>query len=151
MAKNINKKNYRYISHTADVSFFAYGKNYSECFKNSAEAMFNLIFNLKLLKNKKIKSYEIVIVDAAKTKEDLLWFFLQDIISKIYSENISIYKVKKIKIKKQLNSFGIFATLYYYKNFDYDNFLMDVKAVTPHNLIISKYKDGLRSRVILDI
>ncbi len=146
-----NKKNYRYISHTADISFFAYGKNYNECFKNSAEAMFNIIFNLEQLKSKKIKNYEIKIIDSAKTKEDLLWFFLQDIISKIYSENISIFGVKNISIKKQINSYKVTATLFYSKNFDYDNFLMDVKAVTPHNLTISKYKNGLRSRIILDI
>ena len=151
MAKNNNKKNYRYISHTADVSFFAYGRNYEDCFKNSAEAMFNLMFNLEQIKKKKIKTYEIKISDSAKTKEDLLWFFLQDIISKTYSENISIFKVKKISITEKLNSYKITAILSYSKNLNAENFLMDVKAVTPHNLIIKKYKEGLRSRVILDI
>ncbi|MEM0201028.1 MAG: archease, partial [Candidatus Micrarchaeaceae archaeon] len=146
-----NKKKFRYISHTADVSFFGYGKTYEECFKNSAEAMFNLIFNSEVLKNKKTKFYKIKIIDSAKTIDDLLWFFLQDIVSKIYSDNISILKIKKIIIENRLGSYRINAILLYTKNFDQNNFLMDVKAVTPHNLFITKYKNGLRSRVILDI
>ncbi|MGC8479731.1 MAG: archease [Candidatus Micrarchaeia archaeon] len=144
-------KKYRYFNHTADISFFAYGKDEKECFKNSAYAMFNVMYDEKNFNKEKIKKSVIKINEKANSKEDLLWFFLQKIITTIYSKSISIFDIKKLNITKKNNLFYLKAELFFIKNLRQEDFLMDIKAVTPHNIEIIKYKNGYRSRLTLDI
>ena len=43
---------YRFLSHTADVKFKAYGKTLNESFENSALAMFNVMYTGKIKSSK---------------------------------------------------------------------------------------------------
>ncbi len=146
------KNKFRYLRHTADVSFFAYGNTEKECFKNSANAMVNLMFDFPLIKLENKKNIKnIIINEKASNKDDLLWFFLQKIISTIYIKSIVITNIKNIKISNKNNVFSITSELSFLKTKNQKYFLMDVKAVTPHQLTIKKINNQYRSHVVLDI
>ena len=50
---------FKFLSHTADIKFQAFGENLEECFKNAALALTNIICKQKIkpIKNKIIKIY----------------------------------------------------------------------------------------------
>ncbi len=146
------KNKFRYLRHTADVSFFAYGNTEEECFKNSVEAMVNLMFDFPLIKTEnKTNIKHITIREKASNKDDLLWFFLQKIISTIYIKSIVVTNIKNIKISSKNNVFSITSELNFLTTKNQEYFLMDVKAVTPHQLTIKKINNQYRSHVVLDI
>ena len=67
---------YRFLDHTADVMFEAYGKNLNEVFRNSALAVFDVQCDLKKVKRKIKKKIKLKNENA----EDLLFDFLEELI-----------------------------------------------------------------------
>ncbi len=150
MAKKF-RNNFRYLRHTADVSFFAYGNTKEECFKNASNAMLNLMFDLKKIKKRGFKLSSIKVKEKAGNLDDLLWFFLQKTLSLVSTKSILATELTNIKISKKNNKFYVTFNLLFLKNPDQKYFIMDVKAVTPHELVIKYRKNIYRARVILDI
>ena len=77
----MNKKNkkFRYLRHTADIAFFAYGNTLEECFKSSSIAMLSSMREVNKLDIKNnLKKQNIK--EKATNIDNLLWYFLQKII-----------------------------------------------------------------------
>lgn len=132
---------YKYLEHTADIKFQAFGKTLEEAFSNSTYAMINIISEDKV-KEKIIKKIKIKGID----KKSLLYNFLEEILFLLNTKNFLLSKVKDIKIKnKELNAILVGDKLNNYK------LGLDVKAVTYNEMFIRKDKNKFIIQVVLDI
>lgn len=132
---------YKFIEHTADVQFEAYGKSLEEGFSNSAEAMIKSITDDKIEKVLE-KSFDI----SGKDYESLLYEFLEEILFVFESENLIFAGIKKINI----NKFNLKCVMYfdYSKNY---NFFSHVKAITYNEMIIKKENNRWILKAVLDV
>ena len=149
---NINKKitKFKFLPHTADIKFQAFGKTLEEVFENSALALFNTIYDKKISENKKFK-----ISVKGKDLENLMYNFLEEFLVLIDSKNFLPSKIinfkldilrkgaskKTLKIKAEV--IGDDAENY--------NVSEHVKAVTYNEMFIKKIKNNWTSQVVLDI
>ena len=135
-------KKFKFLEHTADVKFQAFGKNSEEVFENSALALKESIsgkIKIKEDKNKLIKA-------KGKDFESLLYNFLEEIIYLLDAENFLISKIKEIKIK----DFKLSAKISGDKASNY-NFTNEVKAVTYNDMFVEKKGKRWVSQVVLDV
>lgn len=132
---------FKFLEHTADVKFQAFGKNEEEVFENSALALKEAIYEKKVKeeKNKKIKV-------EGKDFESLLYVFLEEILYLLEAKNFIISKVKKIEIKNFKLSVIISGDKA--SNYDFNN---EVKAVTYNDMFVKKIKNKWTAQVVLDV
>jgi SHS2 domain-containing protein len=131
---------YKYLEHTADVKFRAFGKSLEEAFVNSAYAMMNVLFEGKV-KEVKIKKIKVKGID----EKGLLYSFLEEILFLLNTEYFLLSRVKKIEIKNN----ELTAELIGDDSRSY-NLGLDIKAVTYNDMFIKKEKDFV-VQVVLDI
>lgn len=129
---------YKYLEHTADIKFQAFGKTLEESFSNAALAVTNIISEDKI-KEKITKKIKVRGVD----KKSLLYSFLEELLFLLNTEDFILSKVKEIKIGKELT-----ATLIGDDTKDY-KLHTDIKAVTYNEMFI-KEKPYI-VQVVLDI
>ena len=135
-------KKYRFLEHTADVKFQAFGKKIEEAFENSAYAMKEVIFVDVKIKNKIKKKFSV----DGKDNESLLYNFLEEFLFLLDAENFAFGKIKKINFidgKLETEISGDDASNY--------NFTNDVKAVTYNDMFVKKEKDKWVCQVVLDV
>ena len=134
-------KNIKFLEHTADVKFKAFGKTIEEAFKNSALALKKTICDEIKVKGKKEKKIKI----EGKDYESLLYNFLEQILYVLDAENFLISKIKNIKIK----DFKLNAVIVGDKASEY-RFTNPVKAVTYSDMFVKKEKAWI-CQVVLDV
>ena len=142
MKPNLDMK-YKYLEHTADAKFRAFGKDIDEVFANSALAMFNILGDttkVKVTKRKKIKI-------KSRNYERLLYDFLEEILFLLDTEDFFLHKVEKIKISE---NFELEADIVGddYKNYELKS---DIKAITYSDMSIKKTDNGYEIVVVVDI
>ena len=141
---------FRYVRHTADIAFIAYGKTFADALENAALAMFGIMFDMKKISAAKKPIKKMAIKDTAGSAEDLVWFTLQDILTKIQVGNLAPagFTVKGIRKNKAASIQGSLE----YKSVPSEDYgLLEVKAVTPSGLIVKKTKAGFSIRIVVDI
>lgn len=133
-------KRYKYLEHTADIKFRAYGKKVNEVFENAALAMFNTMSDDKI-KSKIRKRFKV----SGKDYESLLYNFLEEFLVLIDTDNFFLSKVK-VRIK----DFILMAEAVgdNVKNYETN---IDVKAVTYNNMFVKKEKSVWVAQVVLDV
>ena len=134
---------YKFIPHTADIKFQAYGKNIEEVFSNSALAMLSDIYGKKVKENKKIK-----IKVKGQDYESLLYNFLEEFLFLLDSKRFLASKVKKIKIDKkkfklEAEIVGDDAKTYGFTN--------TVKAITYNDMFVKNKGNKWTVQVVLDV
>ena len=129
---------YKYIEHTADIMFEAYGKSYEEALENAAKALFS-IFGTAEPKKKAVFSA------SAHNIEELTVQVLADMLA--YSDTHEIvfskFSVEEFDAEKPsvtINAWGE-------KKRPRDS----VKAVTYHEMMVEKGKKGWTIRLLLDV
>lgn len=92
---------YKYLEHTADVKFKAFGETKEELIENSAKALCNAIIDLEKIE----KKGEEIIEVSAENFEELLFNFLKEVLFDIdTNENIfSEFKVKELTEEETKN------------------------------------------------
>ncbi len=137
---------YKFLDHTADVMFEAYGSSLNKLFENSALATEETMVNLSQIKPKIKKQVEL----ENKDIEHLLFDFIAEL---IYFKDAELLLFSKIKasIKKQKEVYKLKAILEGEKLTSKHEQKVDVKAVTYHKFEIKKLKAKYVARVILDI
>ncbi len=135
-------KKFKFLEHTADVKFQAFGKNVEELFKNSALALKESIYGKIKVKGKKEK----VIKVEGKDYESLLYNFLEEIIYLLDTEHFLIAGIKKIKIK-EMKLEAVFSGD---KAGNY-KFTNSVKAVTYNEMFVREKDRKWTSQVVLDV
>lgn len=134
---------FKYLPHTADAKFVAYGKDIDEVFANSALAMFNILGDTS--KVKVAKKIEINL--KGKNYESLLYDFLEELIFLLETENLFLASIKNLKISKD------FVLSCVAEGDDLNNYELksDIKAVTYSDMKISKTNKGYKIVVVVDI
>ncbi len=137
---------YKFLEHTADVMFEAYGKNLNELFTNSAIALEECMVNISTLKIK--EKYKINL--SSESAEGLLYDFLSELIFVKDTEGL-LFKTFKIKISKN-KVYELSAECQgEIINRKTQELLDDAKAVTKHLFNIKNEKNKLTAVVIVDI
>jgi SHS2 domain-containing protein len=133
---------YKFLEHTADVKFQAFGKNLNELFENSALALKETICGKIKVKEKISKKIKV----KGRDIESLLYKFLEEILYMLEADNFILGEIKNINIKKsELN-----AVIIGDKTLNY-SFTNPVKAITYNEMFIKKQKDRWVSQVVLDV
>ena len=141
---------FKFLPHTADRKFQAFGKTLEEVFKNSALALFKIIYDKKINEKKKYK-----IQAKGIDLENLMYNFLEEFLVLIDSKNFLPSKIinfkldilrkgaskKTLKIKAEV--IGDDA-----KNY---NISEHVKAITYNEMFVKKEKGKWIAQVVLDI
>lgn len=141
------KKQFKFLPHTADIKFQAFGKTIEEVFKNSALAISNSMFNGKIKKKiiKKIKIH-------GKNRESLLYTFLDEIVYLFDAEGFLLSNIRKLKIKNNKVTLELNAELIGDKTRNYE-IKEHIKSVTYHDMFIKqdKRKNKWTAQIVLDV
>ena len=142
---NIKNKmaKFKFLPHTTNRKFQAFGNSLKEVFENSALALFNIIYDKKISENKKFK-----ISVKGKDLESLMYNFLEEFLVLIDSKNFLPTQIKNLKLNKK--KFEIKAEVVGDNAKNY-NVSEHVKAITYNEMFIKKIKDKWVSQVVLDI
>ena len=133
---------YKFLKHTADAKFQAYGKTIEESFANAALAMFSVMTDIKRIKPKIKKELHIKGID----QKQLLYNFLEEFLFLMDAEFLLLSKIEKIEIKdNELNAVAFFDKADKYETHG------DVKAVTYQQMEIKKEKDKFIVQVVVDV
>ena len=132
---------YKFLEHTADIKFRAYGKTLQEVFENSVLAFSNYVSGGRKIPLRIRKK----IVLKGEDKESLLYCFLDELIFLLDAEFFIAAKAK-VKIKKmELEAVleGDDSSLY--------KDLKGIKAATYAEMYTKKTKKGFEAQAVLDV
>ena len=91
-----NSPKFKFLAHTADIKFQAFGKTLEETFGNCVLALGKSIYNGKV-KNKIKKKIKV----SGKDLENLLYEFLEEFLVLFDSEGFLVSKIEKIKVNEK--------------------------------------------------
>jgi len=133
---------YKFLEHTADMKFQAFGKSLAECFSNASYAVVEIITKDKV---KPIIKKKIII--KGKDNESLLYNFLEEFLFLLDTENFILSKIENIKIDKELELTA---------NVNGDNVkkyktITDIKAITYNDMFVLEDKKGYKCQVVVDV
>lgn len=138
---------YKFLKHTADVKFQAFGKSLEESFSNAAIAMFEVIIKTEKIEKKLTKRIEV----KAENKESLLYKWLEELLFLLDTEFFVLNSVKNMKIKKEGKKYTLKAEITgdtYREKYERHG---AVKAVTYEEMFIKELKGKTTVQVVLDI
>jgi len=137
---------FKFLEHTADIKFQAFGRSMEEAFKNSALATSNTVYDGNV---EKILTNEIKI--QGTDKENLLYNFLDEIIFLIDAEKFLVSEVRDLKIKKLENDeFELTAALVGDSSEKYE-IREHIKSVTYHEMFVREEEGKWIAQVVLDV
>ena len=134
---------YMFLEHTADALFQAFGTDFKELAKNSAEAMCSVMYELEKVEPKE----KIEVIVKGKNQEELLHKFLEEVLFEMQSKEIVFVKFEVKEVEGELK-----AVLWGEKmDPTKHGFKTDIKAVTWHEFFVKKERNKLVSQVLVDI
>ena len=136
---------YRFLEHTADVLFEAYGDSFEEALENAAEAMFSVMSRTG--KTEGEKSFRVE--EEADSLENLAVFTLSTILSECEIRQVLPRRFKVEKLAESADGFRI-AGRVFGGEWDSKKIKTNIKAVTHHLLKIQR-NGKVAIRVLLDI
>lgn len=134
---------FKFLEHTADVKFQAFGKSLNEAFENAAAALKETICGKIKIKEKIKKKIKV----KGKDKESLLYNFLEEFLFLLDSEG---FLLSKVKVKINEEKLGLEAEVYGDKASGY-KFTNEVKAVTYNQMYVKKSRNKYIVQVVLDV
>lgn len=139
-------KRFKYLDHTADVKFQAYGKTLNEAFSNLILATTNVLTDVNKIQNNVEKTIKI----KAKTKESLLFDLVNELIFLLDTEMFISGKVESMKILKLKDSFSL-STKLHGDNCKHYEMTGDIKAPTYNFMFIKEKKNETTIQMVLDL
>ncbi len=143
---------YKYLPHTADIKFQAFGKDLEECFTNAAYALVNIITKSKV---KSVEKRKIRI--KARDRERLLYNFLEEFLYLLDVEDFLLAKINKIQIKSNIKrknplryELELIVEIVGDKSKNYKT-EGDVKAITYNSMEIKQDNKEVRCQVVVDV
>ncbi len=141
-------KDYKYLPHTADVKFRAYGKSLEEAFENSAFALYNVMVDTKKVKAKVTKK----IAAEGSDLPGLLQSFLEQFIILLDTDNFFLSTVNEILIKKSSSgSYSLTAAAAGDEAKNYETIGPQVKACTYNSMFVKQEGKKWTVQVVVDI
>ena len=149
-----SKLKYDYFDVTADIGFYAYGNSLEEAYENAGLAMFNVITDIKKVRNAESKEFEIVSEDLVSLLYDYLeeLLFLQDTEFLFFSDfKVNIEKIED-KESSHLENYKLTCCAYGEEiNWDVHTHKSEVKAITFHKMCVKEEEGIFKLRAILDL
>jgi SHS2 domain-containing protein len=146
MKKN-NVQRFRFLEHTADIKFQAFGKTLEEAFANSALALKETMTSDKV--KEKIKEEMFVFADG-RGAEGALHDFLEEFLFLFETKGFLLGKILKIRVMEDDGEYAIDCTVLGDKAENYK--ISDhVKAVTYNDMLVKKEKNSWLTQVVLDV
>jgi len=122
--------------------FEAWGKTKEELFEESAKALFDIMVELKSVKEKEKREMSI----EEEFIEDLLYSWLNGLLFYVDAESLMFSRFK-VKIKDNI----LRGKMYGEKICERHELKTEVKAITYHKLKVWEEKNKLFARVLVDI
>jgi len=134
---------FKFLEHTADIKFQAFGNTLKNVFENSVLAVSNILSRGKKIKPVKVQRMMIEGGD----NENFLHSLLEQVIYLFDAENFIVSKAK-IEFDEKVRNMEV--TLY---GDDVKNYseLNHVKAVTYNEMFVKKEKNKWVSQVVVDV
>jgi len=133
---------FKFLEHTADAKFQAFGKNLEETFVNAALALTKLMTDSKV-KTKITKKIKV----SGNDNKSLLYNFLEELLFLLDTKNFLLSKIKDIKIKNGV----LTAVLIGDNNIKNYEVKTNIKAITYNEMFIKKKNNKFVLQVVLDI
>jgi SHS2 domain-containing protein len=137
---------YKFIEHTADFEFQAFGKTLEEAFANAALAVTDVVVEQSEVEVTQTKS---IFIQADDLKS-LLYDFLEKVLNLMETDYFVIAEVASVKIQKG-NKYVLSAELRGDKGLEKYEYKRAVKSVTYSDMIIDQKPDAVMLQVVLDI
>ncbi|MBS3079712.1 archease [Candidatus Pacearchaeota archaeon] len=137
-------RKYKFLEHTADIKFQAFGNSLEEAFISSFDALKEIIVEKNRIKSvKKIK----LKVKGNDLKE-LLYNFLEEVLFLLDAKDFIASEIKNIKIDVKKNLFEADVLGDRVSNYKISN---DVKAITYNDMSIKEEKGKFIVQVVVDV
>ena len=134
---------FRFLPHTADIKFRAYGKTLEEAFANSCLAVSSVLSNGNKINSKKEKKVK---VEGGDNKS-ILRNLLEEIVYLFDAEN---FITVKAKVEFDETARKLRAVFFGDSSENYSN-LDHIKSVTYSEMFVKKVKDKWVTQVVLDV
>lgn len=134
---------FKFLPHTADIKFQAFGNSLEEVFENSALALFKSLYNGKVQEKKEIK-FKVKGTDL----ENLMYNFLEEFLVLFDSENFLGSKIRNLKLNERKFEIECVVVGNLAENY---NVKIHIKSVTYSEMFIKKIKNKFVSQVVLDV
>ncbi|MGC8622572.1 MAG: archease [Candidatus Micrarchaeia archaeon] len=141
---------FKYLNHTADVEFIAYGSNLATVIPNALSALFNTIAYSEKISRLPTKSIRVKMSITSASVEDLLWETLQRAISIGDARGIFFYNVLSPKAEAMNGKYHFTAVLLG-KRAKPEMSKLEVKGVSKYNLSIRKSGKRIAADVVVDV
>ena len=136
-------KKFKFLEHTADIKFQAFGISIEEVFENAGLAMFNSMHDGKVKEKRKVK-----IKAEGKDFESLLYNFLEELLVLFDSEGFFLSKIKSLKVDEKKFKLEAEVVGDDAKNYEIH---IDIKAVTYSEMFVKKQGGKWIAQVVLDV
>jgi len=138
---------FKFLEHTADIKFQAFGKNIEEVFKNSALALKESISEDKIKEKIKKKIFADV---EGRGIEGALQGFLEEFLFLFETEGFLLSRILEIKVEEKQGAYFITCKMTgdKAKNYEITN---HVKAVTFNEIFVRKEKGKWVGQIVLDV
>ena len=138
---------YKYLEHTADLKFQAFGKNLKHAFKNAAKAMFNSIVDIKTIQPKIEKKLEIT----SESLESLLFDWLSELLRIQDTDDLLFSEFTIQNLTRKDSKWYLRAKIKGKKLSKKHQPKAQIKAMTYNELKIDKTSKGFTLTVVMDI
>lgn len=138
---------YRYLEHVSDAMVEAYGRTLNEAFANSAKALINIVCDVSKVNLGK----RIIIQTAGFDLVSLLYSWLEKVLMSLLVDNVALAKFH-VKIERRKDSYFLSSECegeafvrrkHHYK--------VEVKAITYHEMNVTKSKGKFAVRYLVDL
>ena len=143
-------RRFTYLPHTADMRFRAYGADFRVALENAALALLNIMLDIKAISSDSGQKTRIKLEESADTTEELVWFTLQDMLSRVDTMKLSAYALHISKLSAANGRFKM-AGYVLCKRTKADYSLLYVKAVTPNELFVRDEAGRRVIQVVVDV
>ena len=137
---------YKYLQHTADAKFQAFGKTLEQAFSHAALATVSLMWDCEKIESRVEQTIEV----SGRDEKQLLLNFLEEVLFLIDSRLFLLKRVKNIKISKQKGQFWLEARLAGDNHSEKYRTFGEVKAITYNEMEIVQ-KDSVKVQVVVDM
>ena len=137
---------YKYLDHTADASFEAYGDTLANTYRHAALALVGLMVEQNTVETNITKEF----VVKAKNEEALLFDFINEFVFLLDTDGFLLKDVTDLSITGTDGGFELKCTCVgdHYKKYDVKSV---VKSATYNDMLVEKTAEGYRLRVVVDI
>lgn len=137
---------YKFLKHTADAKFQAYGRSLEEAFSNAALAVAGLMWDWENVERKLERPVKV----RGNDLEQLLISFLEEIIYLLETEMFLLSSVEKLMIEKEAKGYRLKALFKGDRHSEKYKIYGDVKAITYNEMEIEA-RNHFMVQVVVDM